>query len=157
MAEQNIHYRDLGTFADLLFTSILSTNNSFYEFTQVTTHSMIETMEHRMIRSKCLLATGGGCDVKVKDEIDVEFLPTSDALMAAPPPSTTTSVRHVARSSAAAALQAEALTVAAASAALLPEHHHIPWPPRRKQCEPTSLPRWLFGLEPKISCNGRHL
>ena len=40
---------------------------------------------------------------------------------------------------------------------LLPEHHHIPRPPRKLQCQFTSLPSFLYGLGPKVQCNGRVL
>lgn len=40
---------------------------------------------------------------------------------------------------------------------LMPEFHHIPRLPRKLPCQPSYLPKFLYGLPPKVQCNGRKL
>lgn len=107
---------------------------------------MVETLEHRMIRSKRALM-----DVKleIKDDQDADLHRTLA------PISLITPVKSKADRSASKADQVSQQKSPLASGALFPEHHHIPRPPRRYQCQETSLPRFLYGISPKITCNGR--
>lgn len=102
---------------------------------------MVETLEHRVIRSKRSLQ-----DVKleIKEEQDTD--------MHMPPIALITPVKGKSDRSAELVAQQKSPL---ASGALFPEQHHIPRPPRRFYCQPTSIPRFLYGVSPKITCNGR--
>lgn len=130
----NIIYPSLESQCDrLIFTKIVE-NYPIYTFTQNTIHSMIETMDHRAIRSK---SARNSMQIEFKDEPDFsEF-----DLMGMP----TTSAKTSPKSS------------DISQTFVLPEIHHIPRPPRKLQYQPTHLPTFLYGLAPKVQCNSQRM
>lgn len=105
---------------------------------------MVETLEHRVIRSKRSL-----------QDVKLELKEEQDNDMQMPPIALITPIKSVSDRSAGKAELTPQQKSPLASGALFPEQHHIPRPPRRFYCQPTSLPRFLYGVSPKITCNGR--
>lgn len=98
---------------------------------------MSETVEHRVIRSKRNMS-----DIKLEVVDDVEIgdiAGMSGAIVPLIVPKPEKSIK----------------LEGSHKMALLPEHYHIPRPTRKLQCQPTSLPRFLYSLGPKVTCNGR--
>lgn len=93
-------------------------------------------MEHRLIRSK---SARNDMKIEFKDDQDFnEFdlmTPTSSSTLSIATESPKTSDKS--------------------QTFVLPEIHHIPRPPRKLQCQPTNLPNFLYGLAPKVQCNGK--
>lgn len=104
---------------------------------------MSETVDHRIIRSKRALA-----------EIKLEICDDADVDIVAAATSSAISPLKVPKSEKGAKSEAIAQQKMA-QAVLVPEHHHIPRPPRKLQCQPTSLPRFLYGIGPKVTSNSR--
>lgn len=124
----------------LIFTKRVETY-PIYTFTQNTIHSMIETMDHRMIRSK---SARNSMQIEFKDEPDFsEF-----DLMGMPAASSSTATTTTAATS---------KSPDKSQIFVLPEIHYIPRPARKLQCQPTHLPNFLYGLAPKVQCNSQKM
>lgn len=97
---------------------------------------MPETVEHRIIRSKH--ARQSELIVEVRNELSVEdFTPKKQLSPSKPSTSKTDSSPKSAHQN-----------------TLLPAFHHIPRLQRKFECQPTTMPTFLYGIGPKVNTRG---
>ncbi|XP_030374870.1 chromatin-remodeling ATPase INO80 [Scaptodrosophila lebanonensis] len=128
-----------------IFTAMTANESSVYAFGDYLTVNMQETIEHRVIRSKILkqktkLIQEMGKDEQqaqqsedsIKQELEIE------------------SVEVQTKSNTKSDVKVTTLH-------LLPEFPHRPRKPRRYECEPLQMPRFLYGLGQRVQAVQRHL
>lgn len=156
--KKNLVLQRSATLKELLFTKMVDTRNviflminlmlltiseqvpshqSVYTFTQHTLNSMPETMEHRIIRSK--QARQSELIIEVCNELIVDdFTPIKQLSPSKPSTSKTDSSPKSTHH----------------QNTLLPALHYIPRVQRKFQCQPTTMPTFLYGIGPKITTRG---
>lgn len=127
-------FRKNSIFNELIFTSKITTENRIYTFTEQKIEGMIETMEHRIIRSK----KNTGVLIKSEDvKIEIENIDENI-------PNLITEISN-------------SKPLQSGGTVLLPEFHHYNRSPRRLKCQPTEMPSFLFGIVPKVHSQGNKM
>ncbi|XP_037038168.1 chromatin-remodeling ATPase INO80 isoform X2 [Bradysia coprophila] len=134
--KKNLALQSSPTVKGLLFTKMVPSHQSVYTFTQHTVNSMAETVEHRIIRSKH--ARQSELIVEVRNELSVDDFTPKKQLSPSKPSSSKmdTSPKSTHQST------------------LLPAFHHIPRLQRKFECQPTTMPNFLYGIGPKVTTRG---
>lgn len=98
---------------------------------------MPESVEHRIIRSK--QGRQSESLVEVRNDLIVDDFTPKKQLSPSKPSTSKTDISPKS---------------AHHQSTLVPAFHHIPRLPRKFQCQPTTMPRFLYGMGPKITTRG---
>lgn len=131
----------------LLFTTYSSFDSTVYTHTAHRYHSVPESMDHRLLRSRHqqeLTPEQTVAPIKCPLKSPIKSPLASPQLK----PSTTTSSPSMPGPTALGAAQ----TNCSSLSVLVPEFQHIPRPPVVFQCQPTQMPIFVCSIPPKIQC-----
>lgn len=132
----------------LVFTGMTSSQSTIYTHTDHIYHSIPETVEHRLLRSKKLHSLSG-------ETVAVKTEPLSPSKLS--PRSPIGSPSKSPKGTSGHTALATATESGPGKVALLPEFSHVPRPPHTEKCAPTNLPAFLFYTSPKINISSREM
>ncbi|XP_037942615.1 chromatin-remodeling ATPase INO80-like [Teleopsis dalmanni] len=128
-----------------IFTSMIGNDSSVYAFGDYIVVNMQETMEHRVIRSKRFKShkiLNEEANIKdIKKESDIDIMTCDDEV---------TSVKSQ-------LLEGQSKKTKTGTNELLPEFPYIARKPTRFYCEPLEMPKFLYGLCPRVQATRRRM
>lgn len=131
---------------NFLFTGVTSRESTVYSFGSYKTMNIQETIEHRVIRSKCIgdsKLTAAHLHDSLSEDLDIKAEYDLESSVEVPSKSHKSTSKHKADVS--------------ANAKLLPEFRHVPRTPTVYQCEALEMPRFLYGLGQRVQAVKRNL